>query len=362
MRVTALDNSAGADGSVMSGLADRLPTRFADVEQLDDFLAQPNQALINDLATLDGDILILGVAGKMGPTLARLARNAAPEKRIIGVARFSEPSLREQLDSFGIETIAADLLDKEQVAALPKAKNVIFMAGRKFGSSGNQALTWAMNVHSPAIVAETFRESRIVAFSTGNIYPLVDVMHQGALETTTPGPRGEYAQSCLGRERLFEYFSGLYGTPGRLFRLNYAIDLRYGVLFDLASRVKAGVPIELSLMGHVNVIWQGDANAQALRSLLHCTSPTTPINISGPETLSVRWLVQEFAARLGVEPKLVGEEPATAWLTNSAEATRLFGYPTVPLATMLDWVADWVARDGLSFNKPTKYEVRDGGF
>jgi hypothetical protein len=342
--------------------ADALPSGFADVDQLDDFLSRPSAALVADMARLDGDIVILGVGGKMGPTLARLARNAAPGKRIIGVARFSEPELRERLEDWGIETIAADLLDRAQVEALPKAKNVVFMAGRKFGSSGNQALTWAMNVHSPAIVAEAFRESRIVAFSTGNIYPLIDVAHQGALETTPPGPRGEYAQSCLGRERLFEYFSDLYGTPGRLFRLNYAIDLRYGVLFDLASRVKAGTAIDLSLMGHVNVIWQGDANAQALRSLLHCTTPTSPLNISGPETLSVRWLVQELAARLGVKPNLVGDEAPSAWLTNTAEAARLFGYPSVPVSVMLDWVADWVARDGLSFNKPTKYEVRDGGF
>lgn len=338
------------------------PARFDDVAQLEDFLSRPSQALTDDMALLDGDILLLGVAGKMGPTLARLARNAAPSKRIVGVARFSEPSVREQLDGWGVETIAADLLDAAQVKALPQIRNVLFMAGRKFGSSGNQALTWAMNVHSPAIVAQVFRNSRIVAFSTGNIYPLVNVLQQGALESTPPGPRGEYAQSCLGRERMFEYFSGQHQTPGRLFRLNYAIDLRYGVLFDLASRVKAGTAIDLSLMGHVNVIWQGDANSQALRTLLHCTTPTTPLNVSGPETLSVRWLVQEFAARLGMKPNLIGAEAETAWLTNSAEATRLFGYPAIPLGTMLDWVADWVMRDGISYNKPTKFEVRDGGF
>lgn len=354
--------ATGLTAASVSDPAASLPSGFADTDQLDDFLSRPSAALVADMARVDGDIIILGVGGKMGPTLARLARAAAPGKRIIGVARFSEPELRERLEGWGIETITADLLDRAQVEALPKAKNVIFMAGRKFGSSGNQALTWAMNVHSPAIVAEAFRESRIVAFSTGNIYPLVDVARQGALETTPPGPRGEYAQSCLGRERLFEYFSNLYGTPGRLFRLNYAIDLRYGVLFDLASRVKAGTPIDLSLMGQVNVIWQGDANAQALRSLLHCTTPTSPLNISGPETLSVRWLVQELAARLEVEPNLVGDEAPSAWLTNTAEAAKLFGYPSVPLSVMLDWVADWVARDGLSFNKPTKYEVRDGGF
>src|SRR5690606_23724838 len=216
-----------------------LPARFDDVDQLEAFLSQPTEPLVDDLAAVDGDILILGVGGKMGPTLARLARNAAPDKRIIGVARFSDSALREKLEGWGIETITADLLNAAEVEALPRARNVIFMAGMKFGASGNQPLTWAMNVHCPAIVASTFRDSRIVAFSTGNIYPLVDVKRQGALETTAPAPRGEYAQSCLGRERMFEYFSALYNTPGRLFRLNYAIDLRYGVLHDLASRVKA---------------------------------------------------------------------------------------------------------------------------
>ena len=361
MQHTASRNST-ATPSRKGRQAGGLPARFDSVEQLDDFLATPSQALIDDLAAVDGDILILGVAGKMGPTLARLARNAAPQKRIIGVARFSEPALREKLEGWGIETVTADLLDAEQVRALPKVRNVIFMAGRKFGSSGNQALTWAMNVHVPSIVAEAFAGSRIVAFSTGNIYPLVDVMHQGATEATPPGPRGEYAQSCLGRERIFEYFSGVHETPGVLFRLNYAIDMRYGVLFDLASRIKAGTPIDLSLMGHVNVIWQGDANSHALRSLRHCTAPTQPLNISGPETLSVRWLCEELGQRIGVAPKLVGDEAETAWLTNSAAATRLFGYPMVPLAAMLDWVGDWVARDMPSYDKPTKYEVRDGGF
>ena len=353
------DNPASMERAAQTGA---FPKSFDSVEQLDAFLSQPSPDLIDDLSSVDGDILILGVAGKMGPTLARLARNAAPDKRIVGVARFSEAGQRDTLEQCGIETIKADLLDQEQVEALPRMRNVIFMAGMKFGASGNQPLTWAMNVHCPSIVASVFRESRIVAFSTGNIYPLVDVMQQGALEKTPAGPRGEYAQSCLGRERMFEYFSGRYQTPGRLIRLNYAIDLRYGVLFDLASRVKQDIPIDLSLMGHVNVIWQGDANAQTLRALRHCTTPTSPLNISGPETLSVRWLVEELSARLGKKPNLVGDESETAWLTNSAQAASLFGYPSVPVGVMLDWVADWVAHDRPSLNKPTKFEVRDGDF
>jgi nucleoside-diphosphate-sugar epimerase len=338
-----------------------LPARFDNVEALDEFLARPTRALIDDLAAVPGDILILGVAGKMGPTLARLARNAAPERRIIGVARFTEPGLREQLQACGIETIACDLLDRDATAALPRAPNVIFMAGRKFGSSGNQPLTWAMNAHVPATVAEIFRAARIVAFSTGNVYPMVNVLHGGATERTPPAPLGEYAQSCLARERLFEHFSQQHATPGRLFRLNYAIDLRYGVLFDLAAKVHAGTPVDVT-MGHVNVIWQGDANAQALRCLRHCTVPTSPINVSGPETLSVRFLAEEFAHRFDRAAAITGAEAPTAWLTNTAAACGLFGYPEVPLARMLDWVADWVARGRPSLGKPTKFEVRSGVF
>ena len=338
-----------------------LPVRFDDVEVLDEFLARPTQALIDDLAAVPGDILILGVGGKMGPTLARLARNAAPERRIIGVARFSEPGVREQLQACGIETIACDLLDRDATAALPRAPNVIFMAGRKFGSSGNQPLTWAMNAQVPAVVADILRGARIVAFSTGNVYPMAEVLHGGATERTPPAPLGEYAQSCLARERLFEYFSQRHGTPGRLFRLNYAIDLRYGVLFDIATKVHAGTAVDVG-MGHVNVIWQGDANAQALRCLRHCTVPASPINVSGSETLSVRFLVEEFAARFGRAAAITGAEASTAWLTNTTAACGLFGYPVVPLARMLDWVADWVAQGRPSFGRPTKFEVRSGVF
>ncbi len=336
-----------------------LPARFDGPEQVDDFLTRPSKALANDLAAIDGDIVVLGVGGKMGPTLARLARNAAPGKRVIGVARFSEAGLREALNGYGVETIACDLLDRAAVAKLPQARNVMFMAGHKFGAQGNPALTWAMNVHVPALVAEHFRSSRIVAFSTGCVYPFVATDSGGATEDAPLTGPGEYAQTCVGRERMFQFFSQRHGTSGRLFRLNYAIDMRYGVLFDVACKVRDRQPVDVT-MGHVNVIWQGDANAAALRCLRQATSPTAPINISGPETISVRWLAGEFAKRLGVDVQIAGAEAPTALLSNTAKAVQLFGKPHVPLAAMIAWTADWVASNRPSFSKPTHFEVRDG--
>jgi nucleoside-diphosphate-sugar epimerase len=340
---------------------DNLPDIIPDVASLDDFLCRPSQALIDDLQKVDGDIMILGVAGKMGPTLAGLAKAALPHRRIIGVARFSDPGTKALLQARGIETIHCDLLDEAAIRTLPKTPNIVFMAGRKFGAEGDLSLTWAMNAHVPALVAQAFVDSRIVAFSTGCVYPFVPVNGTGADESVPPDPPGEYAQSCVGRERMFEYFSRKFGTPGRLFRLNYAIDMRYGVLHDIATRILGGEPIDVSL-GHVNFIWQGDASAQALRCLAHCDTPTSPINVSGHEILSVRDLARRLGARLGREPVIFGTEQPTAWLADTSEAVRLFGEPIVNTERLIAWTADWVARAMPSLGKPTKYEVRDGRY
>jgi nucleoside-diphosphate-sugar epimerase len=339
-----------------------LPARFDSVEAVEDFMTTPSEALIADLARIPGDIMVLGVGGKMGPTLARLAKRAAPGKRVMGVARFSEPGVREALVKAGVEPVAADLLDRTQLEKLPKAANIVFMAGRKFGATGDVPLTWAMNVQVPAMVAEVFKDSSIVAFSTGCVYPFVPVESGGASEDTAPvPPPGDYAVTCAGRERMFEYFSAKHGTPGRLFRLNYAIDMRYGVLHDVGRKVRDGETIDLS-MGHVNVIWQGDANAMILRMLAHCTTPSSPINISGAETISIRWLAGEFGKRFGKEPKFTKKEASDGWLVNTSKARNLLGEPAVPLERMIVWTADWISRKQKSLGKETHYDTRDGTF
>lgn len=342
-----------------------LPDVISSVEQLDELLTTPDPALIADIDSLDGDIMVIGASGKMGPTLARLAKRTAEAgstpRDVIAVARFSDAAARERLESNGIRTIAADLDDPAQIASLPDAKNIVYMLGTKFGTTGKEYQTWATNTYVAGSVARRFPDSRFTVFSSGNIYPLRPLTIGGADETVTPDPVGEYAQSCLARERMFEYASVQNGTPVSIFRLNYAIDLRYGVLWDIASQVHAGEAVDIT-MGNVNVIWQGDANSIALRCLKSATSPVNVFNVTGPETIPMRYLVDQFAARFEVEPKYIGEEAESALLSNAAKAFGEFGYPSIPLAKMIDWVAHWVDSGGENINKPTHFQTRDGRF
>ncbi|MBT3788480.1 MAG: NAD-dependent epimerase/dehydratase family protein [Alphaproteobacteria bacterium] len=341
---------------------DTFPLAFEDEIALEDFMTLPSQALIDDLARLEGDIMILGVGGKMGPTLARLAKRAAPDKRVIGVARFTDPAVADKLQSWGVETITCDLLDEAAVSELPQIPNIIFMAGRKFGTTGSEELTWAMNVEVPAIVAKTFTNSRVVVFSTGCVYPFVSITSGGASEDTPPlPPAGEYAYSCLGRERMFDYFSRQNGNSVLMYRLNYAIDMRYGVLYDIASKVWNEEAIDLG-MGHVNVIWQGDAISQALRCLHLCENPASVLNVSGAETLEVKSLAEAFGSVMGKKPQFTGTPAPMAWLSNTEKAVGLFGLAVVDTDTMIGWVADWVSRGQASLGKPTHYEARDGSY
>ncbi len=339
--------------------------RPATTEALEEALSRPTPATRGLFQSLQGDLMVLGVAGKMGPTLARMAKRSADEagapRRVIGVSRFSNPEERTKLEAAGIETVAGDLLDERFVASLPDAPNVVFMAGMKFGATGNESLTWAMNTLLPAHVCARYADSRIAAFSTGNIYGLASATGGGSVETDPPDPRGEYAMSCLGRERTFEHYSRTRGTKVSILRLNYACELRYGVLVDLAQKVWRGTPIDLT-MGVANVIWQGDANAQALLSLGRADSPPFVLNIAGPEQLSVRRASEQLGALLGKAPVFTGEEQPNGILSNGQKGHRLFGYPALPIQTLIEWIADWTREGGEVLGKPTKFEVRDGKF
>lgn len=336
-----------------------------NIESLEAELATPSNALIADLSKLEGSIMLLGAGGKMGPSLAMLARNAldaaGSSADVTAVSRFSDEAAERRLNDAGVKTLRADLLNEQQLAGLPEVENVVYMAAMKFGTSGQEARTWAMNTYLPGRVAEKFKNSRIVAFSTGNVYPLSPLATGAPTEDDPTGPIGEYAQSCLGRERMFQYFSELHGTEVAILRLNYAIELRYGVLVDIALAVHEGRPVDLA-MGHVNLIWQGDANEIALRSLLHASSPPTIFNMTGPETASVRRLAERLGARLGKEPTFAGVEADSALLNDASKSHALFGYPSVTLNTMIDRVADWVAAGGETSGKPTKFQVRTGAF
>jgi nucleoside-diphosphate-sugar epimerase len=334
-------------------------------EELEARLSEPTPEVIEALGRLDGDLLLLGVAGKMGPSLARMAKRAfqaaGSHCKVIGVSRFTNPVHRQALERDGIETISCDLLDEEALAALPDAPNVLFLAGMKFGSTGQEALTWAMNTYLPALVCRRYPKSRIVAFSTGNIYGLTPAPSRGSVETDSPAPVGEYAMSCLGRERMFEYFSRKLSQPQVLLRLNYACDLRYGVLVDLAQRVWNNQPVDLA-MGYFNTIWQGDANAMTLRALGHGATPSLILNLTGPETLPVRSVCRKLGELMNREPQFNGSESASALLSDATRAFKLFGRPQVSSDTLIQWVAAWVSRGGPLLNKPTHFEARDGKF
>jgi nucleoside-diphosphate-sugar epimerase len=328
-------------------------------EELEDLLSVPSEADLRAAAQIEGDIAVLGAAGKMGPSLVRRIRRAltaaGKKTRVFAVSRSGGLGIE------GVQDIAADMLDREQVNRLPDAPNVIYMVGRKFGSTGNEALTWAVNALSPALVSERYRGSRIAAFSTGNVYPFTPVESGGATESTTPAPVGDYAQSALARERIFEYYSALNGTPVVILRLNYAVELRYGVLVDIAQKVLAGIPIDLE-MGYVNVIWQGDANSVCLRSLALCQCPAQPLNMTGAETLSVRRLAEDFGCRMGTEPVFEGQESRTALLSNASLCHKLLGAPAVTVAEMMDMITRWLLAGGRTLGKPTHFETRTGSF
>jgi uncharacterized protein YbjT (DUF2867 family) len=342
------------------------PQRLIEtISELEELLSRPSDADVAAVSQLQGDFLILGVAGKMGPTLAKLARRSVTEsgapKRIIAVSRFSDRTVRSDLESTGIETIACDLLNPGELARLPDVENVIFMAGRKFGTEGAAYLTWAANTYLPGLVIDRFRNSRIVAFSTGNVYPLRALADGGATESTPTAPVGEYAQAALGRERMFEYGSSQWGTRVVILRLNYAVELRYGVLVDVARSVFSGHPVDLRT-GHVNVIWQRDANSVCLRALAHCQSPPVILNLTGPETLSVREIAKEFGRRFNRKPILSGEESGYALLSDASKANAMFGKPTVTPQRMMDWIAHWIEKGGTLLDKPTHFEAQDGKF
>jgi nucleoside-diphosphate-sugar epimerase len=339
---------------------------FSSESALEERLTTPSPALVADFAADRGDLLILGAGGKMGPTLARLARRALDEAgrgrdRVLAVSRWSDPAAARRLAEAGVDVVAFDLLGDSDFADLPDAARVVFMVGAKFGTSTSPYLAWAVNAALPARVARRYADSRISALSTGNVYPLVPAGSGGCAEGDPVAPVGEYAMSCLGRERVFEHAAATRGTEFALLRLNYAIDLRYGVLADIGQRVLAGEPVDLTT-GAVNVVWQGYANEVVLRSLSHASTDPFVLNLTGPETASVRRIAERFGARFGVAPEFAGEPAPTALLNDASWCHRLFGYPDVPLATLVEWQADWLAAGLPTSGKPTKFAVRDGRF
>ena len=335
-------------------------------EKLNEMLVTPSDALVSDIAKIKGDIMVLGAGGKMGPTLCILATRAAEragiEKRVIAVSRFGDADALALLHENGVETISADLLDVDALNALPDVENIIFMAGRKFGTDGGtEYLTWAMNATLPSFVAYRFRKANIVIFSSGNVYPLVPVAGGGCTEDDKPAPSGEYPMSVLARERAFEYASHKYGTKVFNYRLNFSVDLRYGVIYDCAKKIMDGTPISLATPCF-NFIWQGSANEMAIRALLHTASPMRTMNITGPETVSIKKTAIQLGKYLGKEPIFDGEEGDSAFLNDASLAMETFGYPAVSAATLIRWQAEYILSGARTLDKPTHFEERKGSY
>lgn len=341
------------------------PEKISDEGQLEELLSRPGKELVELFSRIDGDIMFLGITGKIGPSLALMAKRACEKagvkKRITGVSRHINEGQQQYFKNAGIEIINGDLLDVSFIGSLPTFKNIFFLAGIKFGSNENLSLTWAINSYTPGLVADHFRSSRIVAFSTGCVYSLVPVNSGGSVETEMPVAIGEYAQSCLGRERMFEYGSMKYDTEVALIRLNYSVEMRYGVLVDIAQKVRNNLPVDLT-MGYFNVIWQGDMNDFVLRALGHVTRPADIINITGPEILSVREVALKFGKLFNIKPRFVNKEAGNALLSNAGKAFKLFGKPKVPINKVISWIAEWLNEDNKLLGKPTHFEVRDGKY
>ena len=343
----------------------RQDTAPRTVEELEVRLSQPSERAVEVVRELDGHLMVLGVGGKMGPTLARMAVRAGEQAgrawRVIGVSRFSDRSLPERLASWGVEPLTCDLLDAAAVADLPDVPNVIFMSGMKFGASRNPSLTWALNCYSPALVCRKFSASRIVAFSSGNVYGMVPATSSGSRETDPPEPVGEYSMTVLGRERIFEYFCQQQQTPTALLRLNYATEMRYGVLVDIGRQVWAGQPVDISIPA-VNVIWQAEANAMALAALARTEVPARVINVAGPEIVSVRQIAERFGELFERPVRFAGKETRHAYLNDGRHGQECLGAIRVSVDQMIRWTADWVARGGASLDKPTHFQVTDGTY
>lgn len=332
-----------------------------DERGLEELLSEPHAGTRETLSGISGDIAVLGAGGKMGPTLAMMLSKAAPDRKIYAVSRFNDKRARSRIEDSGVEIVEADLLDESAYDGLPDVPNVFYLAGMKFGATGNQPLTWAMNVYMPALVARRYGRSRIVALSTGNVYPFTDLRSGGSREQDPCGPVGEYAQSCLGRERMFQHFSERLGTPTTLIRLNYANEPRYGIIVDLTLKILHGEPVDVT-MGAVNLIWQADANNYIIRVMSAAKSPPAILNVTGPETIAVRDLAGRVGKRLGKEPRFVSQEAATALLSNASACFERFGRPAMSLDDMIGVIVPWVAAGKPVLGKPTKYGVRDGRF